>query len=146
MKQDHIQQLYQLHLEEQHSIPMFLAAVISDMFSRQTFVSGMGEPSVSGIGHTMPDDEEDVHDEQEAVEEEEEVLEEVDDVVEGDESDEGNLILYNYSSKSNNTYSSQFSFVVSDNDDEEMEEEEEDENEGQDMGDDDSDDDIVCID
>ena len=96
MKQDHIQQLYQLHLEEQHSIPMFLAAVISDMFSRQTFVSGMGEPSVSGIGHTMPDDEEDVHDEQEAVEEEEEVLEEVDDVVEGDESDEGILILYNY--------------------------------------------------
>ena len=94
MKQDHIQQLYQLHLEEQHSIPMFLAAVISDMFSRQTFVSGMGEPSVSGIGHTMPDDEEDVHDEQEAVEEEEEVLEEVDDVVEGDESDEGILILY----------------------------------------------------
>ena len=95
MKQDHIQQLYQLHLEEQHSIPMFLAAVISDMFSRQTFVSGMGEPSVSGIGHTMPDDEEDVHDEQEAVEEEE-VLEEVDDVVEGDESDEGILILYSY--------------------------------------------------
>ena len=86
MKQDHIQQLYQLHLEEQHSIPMFLAAVISDMFSRQTFVSGMGEPSVSGI----PDDEEDVRDEEEAVEEEEEILEEVGDVVvEGDESDEG---------------------------------------------------------
>ena len=96
MKQDHIQQLYQLHLEEQHSIPMFLAAVISDMFSRQTFESGMGEPSVSGVVHSMqPDYEEDVRDEEEAVEEEE-VLEEVDDAIEGDESDEGILIPFNY--------------------------------------------------
>lgn len=35
--QEHVQKLIQLHLQRQNSIPVFLAAVITDLFSRQTF-------------------------------------------------------------------------------------------------------------
>ena len=34
---DHVQSFIQKHLHHQNSIPVFLAAVITDMFSRQTF-------------------------------------------------------------------------------------------------------------
>lgn len=63
---EHVQKLIRLHLQQQNSIPVFLAAVITDMFSRQTF-------------DTMDDDdeeEEENEDEPQEVQEEEEVIEE----------------------------------------------------------------------
>ena len=85
--QDHVQNFIRLHLQQQDSIPVFLAAVISDMFSRQTFHTEMSE-SVSGVTHTAVQEvEEDVEGEQE-VEEEEEIIEDEEEFVEEDDSGE----------------------------------------------------------
>ena len=80
--QENVQPLIHLHLQQQHSIPVFLAAVITDMFSRQTFDTVMAESSVSGVTHSVVQPEE-VGEEYDVGEEEEIVEEEYDD---GEES------------------------------------------------------------
>ena len=90
--QEHVQNFIRLHLQQQDSIPVFLAAVISDMFSRQTFHTEMGE-SVSGVTHTAVQEvEEDVEGEQE-VEEEEEIIEDEEEFVEDDSGEEGKCYI-----------------------------------------------------
>ncbi len=72
--QEHVQNLIRLHLQEQNSVPVFLAAVITDMFSRQTFDAAMDEPASSSpvpIAEAN-EEEEEFQEEEEVVEEEEE--------------------------------------------------------------------------
>ena len=72
--QENVQMLIRLHLQQQHSIPVFLAGIITDMFSRQTFDTVMAESSVSGVtqSEVQPEEvgEEYVDEEEEIVEEE----------------------------------------------------------------------------
>ena len=77
--QENVQPLIHLHLQQQHSIPVFLAAVITDMFSRQTFDTVMAESSVSGgVTHSLMVQPEEVGEEEydDVVGEEEEIVEE----------------------------------------------------------------------
>ena len=120
-----MQSFIQKHLHHQNSIPVFLAAVITDMFSRQTFDT-LDDPTSS-----PPAEDEEVQPEMEEyhVEEPEVVVENEEEMVEEEELVEEEI-------------------VEDEEEDEDVDEEEEVGESGDDdnAGDSDASSDIVCID
>lgn len=116
---DFVQEMIRLHLQQQNSIPVFLAAVITDMFSRQTFDTEMEAVEEEASSPVAVEEHYEPVEEEEEIGGEEEIVEE--EIVEEEEEGEESIR------------------------DEEESIRDEEESEESDRNDDD-DDDIVCID